>query len=478
MFPQEFIRRTRDLLPDEYDAFETALTSPPPVSLRLNPQQALPVFKSCGGAGAGAAGGGAGAGAAGAGAASGAGDYEKIPWCGSGYYLTERPQFTFDPLFHAGAYYVQEASSMFLEQAFAKVMAGAETRRMVVLDLCAAPGGKSTHLLSLLPEGGLLVSNEVIRSRSLILVENIAKWGRADCIVTRNAPEDFGKLKQAFDVILADLPCSGEGLFRRDPAACGEWSVEGVKLCAARQRRIVRDVWDALRAGGWLIYCTCTFNTEENEENVARLANELDAEIIPVDVKPEWNIAGSLRHGIPACRFFPHRTRGEGFFLSLLQKRRLAPATSKDVSPKTAVLPKAAAIKRLFATPDQFRFFAAGSRIYALPEVHAAVYAGYAQRLNILSAGIHAGEWKGTDFIPSASLALSAEMHPDAFPAIELAYEEAISYLRKEAIRLPADAPKGYLLATYQHVPLGFMKNIGSRANNLYPPEWRIRKRF
>ncbi|MDR2776225.1 MAG: RsmB/NOP family class I SAM-dependent RNA methyltransferase [Tannerella sp.] len=465
MLPHEFIRRTKDLLHDEYFALEAALEAQqPPVSVRINPHKLTAVSEinfPAGGT---------------------SGEYKKIPWCGNGYYLSERPSFTSDPLFHAGAYYVQEASSMFLEQAFLKIIADMPPlrRQLTALDLCAAPGGKSTHLLSLLPEGCLLVSNETIRNRSSILTENIIKWGRADNITTNNDPEDFGKLKHVFDIILADLPCSGEGMFRKNPAARNEWSIDNVKLCASRQKRIIHNVWDALRPGGWLIYSTCTFNTEENEDNIRCLAEELGAEIVAVAVKPEWNIAVSLHHDIPVCRFFPHRTCGEGFFLALMQKNEDATEKNTIKTFKNNNRPAIAytEIKHLLATPDKFRFFTDADSVYAIPDVHANIHAACAKTLNIVAAGIHLGRFKGKIFTPSVSLALSTEINPNAFISVELPYENAIGYLQKEAVILPGNTPKGHLLMTYKNTPLGFVKNIGNRANNLYPQEWRIRKRF
>jgi 16S rRNA C967 or C1407 C5-methylase (RsmB/RsmF family)/NOL1/NOP2/fmu family ribosome biogenesis protein len=466
MLPQEFIRRTKVMLHDEYDALETALEATAPVSLRINPHKlrAVSDIRFLTGA---------------------FGEYKKVPWCENGYYLPERPSFTSDPLLHAGAYYVQEASSMFLEQAFLKITADMLSLRkpLIALDLCAAPGGKSTHLLSLLPEGSLLVSNEIIRNRSATLAENVIKWGRPDNITTNNDPKDFGKFRHVFDVILADLPCSGEGMFRKDPAARNEWSVDHVKLCASRQKRIIRNVWDALKPGGRLIYSTCTFNTEENEDNVYNLAKELGAEIVAVTVKPEWNIAGALHHDIPVYRFFPHRTCGEGFFLALMQKNKDTAETNMIKTFKNDNRPAIAytELKRLLSTPDKFRVFTAATgagRICAIPEVHTNIYTACAKTLNIVSAGIHLGEFKGKDFTPSVALALSAEINPHAFISIELSYENAIGYLQKEAVILPGDTPKGHLLATYKNTPLGFVKNIGNRANNLYPSEWRIRKRF
>ncbi|MDR1523805.1 MAG: rRNA cytosine-C5-methyltransferase [Tannerella sp.] len=499
MLPQEFIRRTKELLHDEYDALESALESRPAVSFRINPHKfpanlqhnlqnpagKHPDILST--------------------------EYKKVPWCETGYFLPERPLFTADPLFHAGAYYVQEASSMFLEQALLKIMAeeaGTSREGFVALDLCAAPGGKSTHLRSLLPEGSLLVSNEIIRSRSVILSENMTKWGRPGNIVTNSDPEDFGKLKHLFDIILADLPCSGEGMFRKDTASRSEWSADNVKRCASRQRRIIFDVWDALKPGGWLIYCTCTFNTEENEDNVHSLAGELGAETVTIPVKPEWNITGSLHHDMPAYRFFPHRTCGEGFFLALMRKNNGADdadriKTKYKNSRQPVIAPPE--IKCMLSEPDRFIFLADGKTataaapgksanagnkhpparnnqtagyIYALPGIHKNTCALLAGTLNIISAGIRLGELKGNDFTPSVSLALSTEINPEAFFSVELSYENALKYLQKEAIVLPGNTPKGYILVTYGKTPLGFVKNIGNRANNLYPPEWRIRKKI
>jgi 16S rRNA C967 or C1407 C5-methylase (RsmB/RsmF family)/NOL1/NOP2/fmu family ribosome biogenesis protein len=466
MLPQEFIRRTKELLHGEYDALETALTSQPPVSFRVNPHK-FPVHSPHDLQNP---------------AGNISGEYEKVLWCETGYYLPERPSFTFDPLFHAGSYYVQEASSMFIEQAFLTVIANASAsarKPLTVLDLCAAPGGKSTHLLALLPEGSLLVGNEVIRSRSAILAENMTKWGRADHIVTNNDPGDFGKLGPVFDVILADLPCSGEGMFRKDSAGRSQWSIDSVKLCASRQKRIILDVWNALRPGGWLVYSTCTFNAEENEDNVCELAEKLRAEIVPIPVKREWNITGALRHNISAYRFLPHRTRGEGFFLALMRKSEEAEnvdgtKTKYRNGKQPASAP--AEIRRMLLQPDRFAFVTDGC-IYALPEFHQNACSAFSETLNVISAGIRMGEFRGRDFVPSVSLALSPEINPGAFPSIGLSYGEAIRYLQKEVILLPENSPKGYVLMTYKTVPLGFVKNIGTRANNLYPQEWRIRKR-
>ena len=469
MLHPDFIKRTQYLLHDEYDTFDKALDSQPPVSIRINPHKFV-AGETISGA------------------------EEAIPWSDTGRYLQERPSFTFDPLFHAGTYYVQEASSMFIEQAVKRILNEPDfhTKQPIVLDLCAAPGGKSTHTRSLLPENSLLVCNEVIRSRSMILAENMSKWGIPGYMVTNNDPKAFGCLTHFFDIVIADLPCSGEGMFRKDSSSRDEWSIDNVKLCASRQRRIIHDVWDAIKPGGWLIYSTCTFNTEENEDNVHALAEELGAEICSIPVKEEWNISGALKYDIPAYRFFPHRTRGEGFFLVLMCKNG-EPTEANRIRPKHKDQRQPAKtppqLKQLLSDSEKFVFLTdkntpekAGNKGHtgawsALLTVHENSYALLAERLNILSAGISLGEFKGKDFIPAVSLALSTKINTEAFPTAELSNEQAISYLQREAIAIPEGTPKGYILVTYKNTPLGFVKNIGNRANNLYPQEWRIRNR-
>ena len=288
--PELFLERTRRLMGEEMcNALCEALEKDTPVSVRMNMAkwEHVPVHRS------------------------------EVPWSEQGYYLDGRPTFTFDPLFHAGCYYVQEASSMFVEQALRRYV----TEPSVMLDLCAAPGGKSTLCRSVLPEGSLLVANEVMRNRSQVLAENLVKWGHPEVIVTNNDPADFTPLENTFDVILTDVPCSGEGMFRKDPVAVSEWSLENVDTCWQRQRRILRDIWPCLKPGGLLVYSTCTYNREENEDNVAWIAGTLGAEVLPLDVPEEWHITGNLTgEAFPVYRFLPHRTQGEGLFLAVLRK--------------------------------------------------------------------------------------------------------------------------------------------------------------
>lgn len=453
--PQAFIAQTEALLGAEQTRqLVEALQTEPPVSIRLNRQK--PAALALEGT-------------------------TQVPWCADGLYLPQRPSFTFDPLFHAGCYYVQEASSMFLEQ----VMRRYVKQPVCMLDLCAAPGGKSTHALSLLPKGSLLITNEIVPQRAQVLAENITKWGSVDVVVTGNDPSAFTSLENLFDVILTDVPCSGEGMFRKDETAVSEWSPENVALCWQRQRRILSDVWPSLKPGGLLIYSTCTFNAQEDEENVAWIASELGAEVLPVEVPKEWGITGSLmQDNMPVYRFLPHRTKGEGFFMAVLRKQKedfksFSPRPSKKKEKqKGNPLPKNA-LKQASCWIDssEYEVLADGDTIFAFPREYTALLGALRGSLRILKAGVKVAEVKGHDLIPAHEMILSLIYNKEAFPSVELTEEQAIAYLRREALTI-SDAHRGYVVVTNRHVPLGLVKNLGSRANNLYPTEWRIRSSY
>ena len=419
---------------DDWNDFAAALQQAPPVSIRYNRyKNATPQ------------------------------DTEKVAWCDMGSYLTTRPVFTLDPLLHAGAYYVQEASSMFLEQA---AVLWREKTRLRVLDLCAAPGGKSTHLADLLPADSLLASNEVIRSRTGALLENLAKWGNPNIVVTHNDPSDFAALPGFFDVMLVDAPCSGEGMFRKDAASIGEWSEEHVKLCAERQRRIVTGAWDTLKEEGLLLYSTCTYNREENENNIRWMMQNLNAEVVHIPLQAAWNIAIN-EYGF---RFFPHRTKGEGFFLSLLRKRQRTPIAKQHGRP-----PKFNMLKRPPAwLVSDFTFVHEDGVVQALPSSFVQDIALLKQHLHVLQAGVRVGEVKGADIVPSAALALSTALRNDAFPCAGVDLATALRFLRRDTIMFTQQT-RGFVLVCYKNFPLGFVKNLGTRSNNLYPPGWRIR---
>ena len=345
-------------------------------------------------------------------------DGEPVAWCRNGYYLKQRPNFTFDPLFHAGCYYVQEAASMFLDEVLRQCMSlTSHLSPLTSLDLCAAPGGKSTLLRSALPEDCVLYSNEPIRNRASILLENVEKWGYKNHFVTNAYPKDYRKAKMKFDLILCDVPCSGEGMFRKDEATIREWSPQNVEKCWQLQRDIVSDAWACLNDGGLLIYSTCTFNTKENEENIRWMLEEFeDAEIIPIETKPEWNITGSLLEGFDESvyRFIPGITRSEGLFLCVIRKEMR-------------------------------------NEKLEMRNGHAA---------------------KGT--VPQVITPLSTQRGVGG-ESVNLTYQQAISYLRGEALVLPADTPRGIVEVCFMGHALGQAKNIGSRANNLYPKPWRIK---
>lgn len=398
----------------------------------------------------------------------------NVPWCSTGFYLDKRPNFTLDPCFHAGAYYVQEASSMFVEQAVRHILSQGHIGQCpMTLDLCAAPGGKSTLLRSLLPDDALMVCNEPVKARANVLRENIIKWGHEGCFVSCNYPRDFVRLGPVFDVILVDAPCSGEGMFRRDNPALGMWSTANVMECVTRQRDIVKTIWPTLKPGGYLIYSTCTYNTQENEENVRCFCSELGARLVEIPTAPEWNITGSLLGGFdePVYRFMPHKTKGEGFFLALLKKEgKETPQPfkrQKHFEPLSDTLSKNIQHSDMVAVKHN-------EIVYAVRPEHAAAINRLIKELHPMHVGVALCETKGRKLIPHHSLAMSRLLAGEAYPTVNLTYDTALTYLRHETIHL--DAPRGYVLVAYNGLPLGFVNNLGPRANNLYPMEWRIRQ--
>lgn len=404
-------------------------------------------------------------------------DEPGIPYSPYGYVLSRRPEFTFDPAFQAGAYYVQEASSMSIELVKSLIVKMREqnpSQTLKVLDLCAAPGGKSTHILSLLREfpGSFLVSNEVIQSRATVLAGNMVKWGASNVVVTNNDPADFKRLPSYFDVVFVDAPCSGEGMFRKDPRAVEEWSEEGVKTCAARQRRILSDVWGSLKDGGLLVYSTCTFNRTENDDNIAWLALSYGAEPLVTE------------------HLYPGRTYGEGFFFSIVRKHGEAEADPRQFFVQSRQNDASQLKQYKLPVPylkDGYRLFRKGNLLKAYPASVCTEMLFVEQKLRTLAAGtavatVLEGRRKGEEtLIPEPDIALSEALRPGAFPEVELfdsssddSRAAALRYLRREPVTFPG-APSGYLLLTWCGIPLGFVKNLGNRCNSLWPPSWRIR---
>lgn len=466
IFPQDFEKRMQHQLGMEWAAFKKAHESPTPLSIRINPRktihlanqqrtihdQASPsgVLADC--------------------FANAHYDASnKVAWSKYGYYLPKRPRFTLDPTFHAGAYYVQEASSMLLEQVFNQVTIKDEPTR--VLDLCAAPGGKSTHVLSLLSPSSLLVSNEVIRSRAAILAENIQKWGYSNVVVTNNDPEDFQRLQGFFDVIIVDAPCSGEGLFRKDPEALQEWSAENANLCSLRQRRILKDLWPALKQDGTLIYSTCTFNPEENERNLQWLRQEIEAEFIELEFDPFWGTTTTSS----GYQCFPHKMKGEGFFIAAIRKKGNQPTvrirSSKNIFNKPS---KLSAPFKEWITDKSHHFFQFKDYLLTVPENLLFEIEFLSAQLKIVSAGTTIGTIKHDKLIPDHALALSIYLNKGHFSTIQVMKEEAISYLRKDVF-WKEGLTRGFSIVEYEGLALGWVNVLDTRLNNLYPSEWRIR---
>lgn len=419
---EDFKNIIKEILPNEWEAFFEALKEDIPTSIRINDKVKLSPSDNI------------------------------VKHCPTGYYLDSRPIFTLDPRFHAGAYYVQEAGSMYLE----KIISPYIENNQIVLDLCAAPGGKSTHLANLITKDSLLICNEALPARANILHENMCKWGRSEVLVCNNSAKDFGKLGAFTDIIVADLPCSGEGMFRKDEQAVKDWSLEAVEHCATRQREIVSDVWDALKENGIFIYSTCTFNRKENEENVQWVCENLGAELI------------ESRH------FYFHTDMSEGFFIASMRKTSSAP-NFKHIKSKPS---KYSPHQELLINPENWAIIEKGNEIYSIPRAFEAEISYLCSKLRVLKIGVKLGEKienkKKIQFIPDTQLALCKDINTNSWASVELDRLTALKFLKCESITL-ADAPIGYVLVKYDGVNLGWVKNIGNRCNNLYPDLWRIR---
>ena len=394
----------------------------------------------------------------------------KVPWCENGYYLSERPSFTFDPLFHAGCYYVQEASSMFLEQALKQTVDLSKPLR--VLDLCAAPGGKSTHIQSLISKDSLLVSNEVIKGRTNILKDNIIKWGCENVIVTNNDPKDFSRLQNYFDVIVVDAPCSGSGLFRKEPGAIDHWSENNVMLCSQRQQRILADVWPSLKKDGILIYSTCSYSQEEDEDIVKWIDRELIINNEELIINDDWDITRSDT----SYRFWPDKVRGEGFFISVFRKkdgedqiplrvsRKLNELTSKEIE-----------LLRPWCEIDEEKTYVDGyNGIYAAAKNLIPYINLLYSTLRVTYFGTGLGELMKNKLVPAHSFAMSHLLSP-AVPKISLNSEQAIRYLQKKDINVKNN-DKGWQLVCFNDSALGWINVLSNRINNYYPKELRILK--
>ncbi len=442
--PQPFVNNITSLLKHEAAAFFESLQQPAPVSVRINPFKPSEVFP----------------------------DTEHVPWCSSGRFLSERPQFTLDPLFHAGGYYVQEASSMFLEQIF---LSKADiSKSLKVLDLCAAPGGKSTLLLSLLNTESLLVSNEVIPKRNQVLCENIAKWGCANVMVTQSEASDFSVLNEFFDVILVDAPCSGEGLFRKDADAISHWSEANVDACSARQQNILRHVVPALKKDGLLIYSTCTFEEAENEQVVETLINTCAFE--------PANDVSHLPSGVVqnkfGYRFYPHKVKGEGFFISCLVKtgdvdaEPFTPFQSKKQIGFMEEKSVPTVVKNWLVSDAEAVWFSFKNEFCFTHKMLKPRMEQIARVVQVRQAGVAAGSEEKGNIVPSHAVAMCHYLS-DKIPSIQLSKADALKYLKGESLMMQAE--KGWHLVKFENLNLGWAKAVAGRLNNHYPKEWRIR---
>lgn len=399
-------------------------------------------------------------------------DAEQVSWCDTGRYLKERPVFTTDPLFQAGAYYVQEASSMFLDSMIRQLIPDRKSLR--ILDLCAAPGGKSTLVASLLEDDSLLISNEVIRTRATILEENMTRWGYMNTWVTSNDPRDLGKLKGYFDVIVVDAPCSGSGLFRKDERALDEWSESNVELCGQRQQRILADIWPALKQGGILIYATCSYSQREDEEILDWLGGNFDSQSLRITIPEDWGVAttSSPVQKSTGYRFFPGNVNGEGFFIAAIKKTGEEDSL-KPPKFKTAHDAKIAAQCSYLLDTKDWVCMPQAEGYVAIQKEHEVDYHILQKHVYLRKVGIQLGSPAKNEWLPAHDVALSIN-RSKVLPAIAVNKEQALKFLKKEDPSL-GDVQKGWYLLTYNGLGLGWIKALGNRVNNYLPKHWRIR---
>lgn len=432
---------------------EALQEAPQPTSIRLNPHKSYEAPLFC----------------------------APVEWCRWGGYLAERPSFTRDGHFQAGGYYVQEASSMFVGHLLETALGGEIPDGIRLLDMCAAPGGKSTLYSSIVGDKGTVVANEVIRQRALTLADNITRWGVGNTIVTSNDPSHFASsLEGWFDVVAVDAPCSGEGMFRKSEEAREGWSLDNVRLSAARQRRILADAWRALREGGVLIYSTCTFNRQENEDNMEWLSEEFECQRVEIEIPNQWGIVRTEAGEAQCFHFYPHRTKGEGLFAAIVRKGS-EEGRGQRHNPKPRRSPFGEVDKKIvaqlssyFNTPYPLKFTTIGESIYAYNANHWADQRCVAEQMSVLFSGTKVGEMFGKKFRPDHSLALASGLRKEAFPTAELSEEDMLRYFRREELSSVASLAEGLNLLLWQGQPIGFTKRIGARTNTLLPKELRI----
>ena len=400
----------------------------------------------------------------------------QVPWCAQGFYLNTRPSFTFDPFFHAGAYYVQEASSMFIDHIM-KTISPERDEPVKVLDLCAAPGGKSTLLNSALKSSDLLVANEIIKTRVPILTDNLTRWGTSNVIVTNNDPKDFNSIHSFFDIVLVDAPCSGSGMFRKDPAAMNEWSEANVNLCHQRQERILADIYPALKEDGYLIYSTCSYSHQENEDILDWLCAAFELESVRIPIDKEWGIVEttSPEHKAWGYRFYPDKVKGEGLFAACLKKKDNSGTllSFKNNNNQKVLNTELEQVKAYVNATADYYFFKVNEDWLAIGHRHKESLQILQRHLYIKKSGVRIGKLIGKDLIPDHELALSLLVNKDAVLQTPLDYDQAIKYLQRENLVIDT-TDKGWRLMTFEGEALGWAKLLPNRINNYYPKELRI----
>jgi len=457
LLPASFISRMKNTLGDEFDLFISSFQNSPPISLRINPQKEMDLFKR----------------------------EEKVPWNKKGYYLQSRPEFVFDPLIHGGAFYVQEASSMFIEN-FPDF-----SKDLRILDLCAAPGGKSTSLLSSMSSGSILFSNEMVHQRAQVLYENLVKWGSPNVVVTYNKPEKYLSFTNYFDVVLVDAPCSGEGLFRKSPKYISEWRENKAGQCSLVQRNILDIAFSLVKEKGILIYSTCTFSPLENEEIVKWFYGKYKGYISPhhLDIPTEWNIKEELMETGDGKRqeifkFYPHRLKGEGFFVTAFIKDKVIKNDHfliyRQEKTKVADQLIKKEVEKFAEIPRNYSLICQEEKVFAIPSYYYREIVKASTTLNVLKSGVLMGTFNKRNgiFIPSHELVLSPFIKK-GLPFINLEKTEAIKFLKKEEINASGSEgfENGWIIAKYSGLAIGWLKKSDKRLNNFYPKEWKIRKR-
>ena len=447
--PERFVETMREALGADAEKLFAALDTEPAVSIRLNPAKPAECF-----------------------------DGEAVGWCKWGRYLAERPQFTLDPLMHGGAYYVQEASSQFV----AHLLANHDMEGKRVLDMCAAPGGKTTIYSTLVGRKGLVVANDISHSRAMALADNVQRWGMGNVVVTCNEPAHIGAFTHWFDVVAVDAPCSGEGMFRKMDEARSEWTPSSPDVCAERQREILAEAWRVLRPGGTLIYSTCTFNPTEDEGVVEWLMSEYGEELEAVDsveTKDEWGVVRSDIGAFQCFHFYPHKARGEGFFAAIARKhdgavRRSMPKARRKLFSQCAK-GDVKELSRWVDDASQHTFMMVGEDIYAYNSAVADAVVTLSENLSVVYSGVAMGRIFKNRLKPEHPLALYVGLNRGAVPMVNVSLGDAIDYLRRNDIAA-SQFEEGINIVGYKDMPIGFVKRIGVRCNNMYPKDLRIVK--